>query len=60
MTIYRASKGNAGIYIRPEQLQLYKDMGYKVARMEEVEVKDIKKEMAENSGVVEGGTTSGQ
>lgn len=45
MPIYKAKKDNIEFYIQPETIEVYSTLGYKIIRMDEVIVKNVKEEV---------------
>ena len=47
MSLYKAKKGNEEYYIQPDMIEAYSLAGYTIIKLEEVVIKDIKKEAGE-------------
>lgn len=43
--LYIARKGNIQFYIQPDMIEDYAQLGYEIIKLEEVVVKDVKKEV---------------
>lgn len=47
MALYKAKKGNEEFYIQPNMIEVYSLAGYTIIKLEEIVIKDIKKEAGE-------------